>query len=155
MSIEYTVSRNLLITVNDLINAVVSIPREFKNSGISTPSVDMSRSSRDPCCSFKSRPTTMSDSSLRVIVSPSLVYCYFEKPCKPWLINQETGWIELKKHTFLHISLPSLHDYNVNCLISQFMEDLNTSHLFSVSFCELRYSPIEFNSWKSRQHLTN
>ena len=91
MSIEYTVSRNLLIIVNDLINAVVSIPREFKNSGISTPSVDMSRSSRDPCCSFKSRPTTMSDYSLRVIVSPSLVYCYFEKPCKPWLINQETG----------------------------------------------------------------
>ena len=80
MSIEYTVSRNLLIIVNDLINAVVSIPREFKNSGISTPSVDMSRSSRDPCCSFKSRPTTMSDYSLRVIVSPSLVYCYFEKP---------------------------------------------------------------------------
>ena len=112
-------------------------------------------SSRDPYRSFKSWPTTMLDSSLKVIVSPLLVYCYFEKPCKPWLINQETGWIELKKHTFLHISLPSLHDYNVNCLISQFMEDLNTSHLFSVSFCELRYSPIEFNSWKSRQHLTN
>ena len=155
MSIEYTVSSNLLITVNDLINAVVSIPREFKNSGISTPSIDLSRSSRDPCCSFKSRPTTMSDSSLRVIVSQLLVYCYFEKPCKPWLINQETGWIKLKKHTFLHISLPSLHDYNVNLLISLFMEDLNTSQLFSVSFCELRYSPIEFNSWKSRQHLTN
>ena len=154
MSIEYTVSSNLLITVNDLINAVVSIPREFKNSGISTPSIDFSRSSRDPCCSFKSQPTT-SDSSLRVIVSPSLVYCYFEKPCKPWLINQETGWIELKKHTFLYISLPSLLDYSMNCLISLFMEDLNTSQLFSVSFCELRCSPIEFNSWKSRQHLTN
>ena len=155
MSIESTVSSNLLITVNDLINAVVSIPREFKNSGISTPSIDLSRSSRDPCCSFKSRPTTMSDSSLRVIVSPSLVYCYFEKPCKPGLIKQETGWIELKKHTFLYISLPSLHDYNVDLLVSLFMEDLNTSQLFSVSFCELRYSPIEFNSWKSRQHLTN
>ena len=155
MSIEYTVSSNLLITVNDLINAVVSIPREFKNSGISTPSIDLFRSARDPCCSFKSRPTTMSDFSLRVIVSQLLVYCYFEKPYKPWLINQETGWIELKKHTFLHISLPSLHDYNVNCLISLFMEDLNTSQLFSVSFCELRCSPIEFNSWKSRQHFTN
>ena len=69
MSIKDTVSSNLLITVNDLINAVVSVPREFKNGGISTPSVDMSRSSRDPYCSFKSWPTTMSDSSLRVIVS--------------------------------------------------------------------------------------
>ena len=155
MSIEYTVSSNLLITVNDLINAVVSIPIEFKNSGISTPSIDLSRSSRDPCCSFKSQPTTVSDSSLTVIVSQLLVYYYFEKPCKSGLINQETGWIELKKHTFWHISLPSLHDHNVNCLISLFMEDLNTSHLFSFSFCELRYSPIEFNSWKSRQHLTN
>ena len=155
MSIEYTVSSNLLITVNDLINAVVSIPIEFKNSGISTPSIDLSRSSRDPCCSFKSQPTTVSDSTLTVIVSQLLVYYYFEKPCKPGLINQETGWIELKKHTFWHISLPSLHDHNVNCLISLFMEDLNTSHLFSFSFCELRYSPIEFNSWKSRQHLTN
>ena len=133
----------------------MSIPREFKNSGIFTPSVDKSRSSRDPYRAFKSWPTTMSDSSLKVIVSPLLVYCYFEKPCKFWLIKQETEWIELKKHTFLHISLPSLHDYNMNCLISLFMEDLNTSQLFSFSFCELRYSPIEFNSWKSRQHLTN
>lgn len=83
MSIEYTVSSNLLITVNDLINAVVSIPREFKNRGTSTPSVDMSRSSRDPYRSFKSRPTTMSDSWLKVIVSPLLVNCNFEKPVNP------------------------------------------------------------------------
>ena len=43
MSIKDTVSSNLLITVNELINAAMSIPREFKNSGISTPSVNMSR----------------------------------------------------------------------------------------------------------------
>ena len=91
MRIKYTVSSNLLITINDLINVVVSIPREFKNSGISTPSVYMSKSSRGPYCSFKSWPTTMSDSLLKVIVLPSLVYCHFEKPCKLWLIKQETG----------------------------------------------------------------
>ena len=31
------------------------ISREYKNSGISTPSVDMSRRSRDPYRSFKSQ----------------------------------------------------------------------------------------------------
>ena len=107
-------------------------------------------SSRDPYRSFKSWPTTMLDSSLKVIVSPLLVYHNFQKSCKLWLIKQETEWTKLKKHTFLYISLPSLHDYNVNCLISLFMEDLNTSQLFSFSFCELRCSPIEFNSRKSR-----
>ena len=41
-----------------------------------------------------------------------------------------------------------------NCLISRFMEEVNTRLRFSVSFCELRYSPLEFNYWKNRQHLT-
>ena len=31
---------------------LVKISREFKNSGIATPSIDTSRSSRDPYCSF-------------------------------------------------------------------------------------------------------
>ena len=35
-----------------------------------------------------------------------------------------------------------------NFLISRFMEDVNTSQRFSSCFCELRYSPLEFNSWK-------
>ena len=34
-----------------------------------------------------------------------------------------------------------------NFLISRFMEDVNTSQRFSSCFCELRYSPLEFNSW--------
>ena len=41
------------------------------------------------------------------------------------------------------------------CLISRFKEDVNTRQRFSFSFCELRNSPLEFNSWKIRQHLTN
>ena len=41
-------------------------------------------------------PTTMSESSLRVIVLPSLVYSYFDLDIeqdeirKPWLVKQET-----------------------------------------------------------------
>jgi len=42
-----------------------------------------------------------------------------------------------------------------NFLISRFIEDLNVRRLFSFSFCELRFSSLEFNSWKSGQHLTN
>ena len=44
-------------------------------------------------------PTTMSESSLRVIVLPSLVYSYFDLDIeqdeirKPWLVKQETEWI--------------------------------------------------------------
>ena len=34
-----------------------------------------------------------------------------------------------------------------NFLISRFMEEVNTSQRFSSCFCELRYSPLEFNSW--------
>ena len=44
--------------------------------------------------------TSNSESSLRVIALPSLVYPYFEldieqdKIGKPWLIKQDTEWIE-------------------------------------------------------------
>ena len=53
------------------------ISREFKNSGISTPSIDMSTST--PCTVWRSIslfqiPTLMSQPSLRVIVLPA-------KPC--------------------------------------------------------------------------
>ena len=46
------------------------ISGEFKNSGISTPSIDTFRSSRDP--------KSMSETSLRVIELSSLVFPYFE-----------------------------------------------------------------------------
>ena len=41
------------------------------------------------------------------------------------------------------------------CLISRFVEDMNARQRFSFSFCELRYSPLEVNSWKHRQQMTN
>ena len=46
----------------------------------------------------------------------------------------------------LYISLPSLHDYDVELPISRFMEDVNTRLRFSFSFCEVRYSPLKFIS---------
>ena len=45
----YSRNCNKLNKTNTLL---VKILREFKNSGIATPSVDMSRPSRDPYCSF-------------------------------------------------------------------------------------------------------
>ena len=41
-----------------------------------------------------------------------------------------------------------------NCLISRFVEDANTRRP-SFSLSELWYNPLEFNSTKIRQHLTN
>ena len=41
------------------------------------------------------------------------------------------------------------------CLISRFVEDGNTRQQLSFSFPELWYSPLEFNSRKIWQHLTN
>ena len=42
-----------------------------------------------------------------------------------------------------------------NFLVSRLMEDVNTRQLFSFSSSELRFSPLEFNSNKIRQHMTN
>ena len=42
-----------------------------------------------------------------------------------------------------------------NCLISRFVEDVNTRQRLSFSFPELWYSLLEFNSRKICQHLTN
>ena len=47
------------------------------------------------------------------------------------------------------MSLPSLQDYDQmmwKFLISRFKEDRNTWQRFSLSFCELRYSSLEFNA---------
>ena len=41
------------------------------------------------------------------------------------------------------------------CLISRFVEDVNTRQRLSFSFPELWYSLLEFNSRKNCQHLTN
>ena len=59
------------------------------------------------------------------------------------------------RHAFLNISLPSLHDYDVKCLMSRFVEDVNTRQRLSSSFSELRYSLLEFSSRKNCQDLTN
>ena len=56
------------------------MPIEFKNGGISTRSIDTSMPFRDPY-RFQIL-TSMPESSLRVIVLPSLVYFYFELAIK-------------------------------------------------------------------------
>ena len=48
-------------------------------------------------------------------------------------------------HVFLYISLPSLHDTDVNFT---FFGGREQRQRFSFCFSELRYSPLEFNSWK-------
>ena len=53
-----------------MLSTIAKISKEFKNKGISTPSIDTFRSSRDP--------TLMSVSSLRVIELSSIVFPYFE-----------------------------------------------------------------------------
>ena len=51
-------------------------------------------------------------------------------------------------HTFLYISLLSLHNYDVKMpIISRFVEDVNTRQLLSFSFPQLGYNLLEFNSW--------
>ena len=49
-------------------------------------------------------------------------------------------------HTFLYISLPSLHDYDVKCLISRFMEDVNKRWLIFLSLSKLKCGPLKINS---------
>ena len=76
------------------------MPREFKNSGISTRSVDTSTPFGDP---YRFQvPTSMSESSLWVIVLPLSVYPYNELDIeqakgemrKALLIKQGTEWME-------------------------------------------------------------
>ena len=49
--------------------------RELKNNGISTPSIDTSRLSRDPYCSFKSQHPRQNPTQgyCIAIISPSLI----------------------------------------------------------------------------------
>ena len=69
--------------------------RELKDSTICGPSIDTSRPSRDPISLFQIS-TSMSESSLRVIVLPSLGYPSFkldieqDDMCKALFIRQVT-----------------------------------------------------------------
>ena len=38
-------------------------------------------------------------------------------------------------HAFLYISLPSLHDYDVICLISRFIDNVNIRRRISLTLC--------------------
>ena len=77
------------------------MPREFKNSGISTRSIDPSSPFGD-LYRFQIPTSIRSESSLKVIVLPSLVCSYFELDIiqakdemrKALLIKQGTEWIE-------------------------------------------------------------
>ena len=54
-------------------------------------------------------------------------------------------------HAFFVFSLPSLHDYDVRCIISRFVQDVITRQRLSFSFPEPRYCLLEFNSKKNCQ----
>ena len=43
-------------------------------------------------------------------------------------------------YAFLYISLLSLHDYDVNCLISRFIDNVNMRRRISLSLYKLEYS---------------
>ena len=42
-------------------------------------------------------------------------------------------------HAFLYISLPSLHDYDVICLISRFIDNVNIRRRISLTLCKPGY----------------
>ena len=56
-------------------------------------------------------------------------------------------------HAFLYISLPSLHDYDVKCLIASFMEEVNKRRRISFSLSKLQCGPQEINSSEIRLYL--
>ena len=58
-------------------------------------------------------------------------------------------------HAFLYISLPSLHDYDVKLPNFTYCGGREHKTVTFFFFPELRYCPLEFNSRKNCQHLTN
>ena len=56
-------------------------------------------------------------------------------------------------HTFLYISLPFLHDYDVKMPISRFMENVNKHQRNFISLSELECGPLDFNFRRARLHL--
>ena len=57
-------------------------------------------------------------------------------------------------HTFLYIYFPFLHDYDVKCLISRFMEDVNKQRRNFISLSELEFGPLKFSFRRVRLQLT-
>ena len=57
-------------------------------------------------------------------------------------------------HAFFYIFLPSLHDYDVNCLISRFVDNVNIRRRIAVTLCIPGYFSEQFISRRVRQHKT-
>ena len=57
------------------------------------------------------------------------------------------------QHTFLYISLPSLHDYDVKMPNCKFMEDVNKRRRISFSLSKVECGPQEINSTEICLHL--
>ena len=58
-------------------------------------------------------------------------------------------------HTFLYISLPYLHDYDLKMPnFARFMENVNKQRRNLISLLKLGYVPEEFNARCVRPHLT-
>ena len=49
-------------------------------------------------------------------------------------------------HAFLYISLPSLHDYEVNCQISGFIDNVNIRRQISLSLPKLEFLKTDSTS---------
>ena len=69
--------------------------------------------------------------------------------------NEDGNTTTLRVHdTFLHISLPSLHDYDVKCLISRLVVNVNKRGRIFLSLSKLESGPQETNSREIRLHFT-
>ena len=53
-------------------------------------------------------------------------------------------------HAFLYISLPSLHDYGVNGLVSRLIDNVNIRRRIPLTLFKLGYFSEEFNSSRVR-----
>ena len=57
--------------------------------------------------------------------------------------TSKSNWLRLEKktlpmhHAFLYISVPLLHDYDVNCLISRFIDNANIRRRISLTLLNL------------------
>ena len=71
--------------------------------------------------------------------------------------GQESSRLRLEKQHFVCISLLSLHNYGVKLPIIFIVlrRSSDTRQRLSLSFSELRYSPLEFNSRRNLHHMVN
>ena len=56
-------------------------------------------------------------------------------------------------YAFLYISLPSLHDYDVSCLISRFINNLNIRRRIFLSLFKLEYSTVGKFAYSGQSEL--